>query len=457
MFESLSDHCAHILATTPSASVSVAVARGDSPIYAEAFGLADIEERRPATAGTAYLIASITKPITATAVCLAAEAGLLGLDDPVERHLDGLQLPRHRDHGAPTVREVLQHRAGLGGHYDFAYAPTSRLAVRQAIERYGTLYREPGSGFEYSNLGYGILDVALQTVTGQDSAAFVKDHVFTPLGLVSCHIGPAYRGPAQQASRYAADGGRYPVYDTSHRGASLAWATASDLAMFGLSHAGTSSVLGAASTAAMQDALPAGSGLGYGLGWFVSHEGTHTIVSHSGSMGGVATMLVVVPELRLAACVLTNRTGTAVRDSVLGHLMGELVPGFTKASLPPGGASAREMTIPSGTWEGHIDTYAGRVLLLLNVRNGQVAASLDGNEPVAGQMVTATQEWDLHAFFAVQLPTPDARADSPLLNLDLNQQDGVLVGAARSLKNGEQDGRLGNYLSHWCELHPFNR
>lgn len=243
MFGSLSDHCAYLLATTPSASVSVAVARDDSPIYAEAFGLADIEEGRPATTGTAYLLASITKPITATAVCLAAEAGLLGLDDPVEKHLDGLRLPRRRDHGTPTVREVLRHRAGLGGHYDFAYAPASRLEVRDAIERYGTLYREPGSGFEYSNLGYGVLDVVLGTVTGQDPAAFVKDNVFAPMGLLSCHLGPAYDGPAQEAARYSADGGRYPVYDTSHRGASLAWATASDLVMFGLSHAGGPGVL----------------------------------------------------------------------------------------------------------------------------------------------------------------------------------------------------------------------
>ncbi|MEW9528272.1 serine hydrolase domain-containing protein [Microbispora sp. NPDC049125] len=445
------------MATTPSASVSVAVARGDSPVYAGAFGMADMEEGRPATTGTAYLIASITKPITATAVCLAAEAGLLSLDDPAEKHLDGLLLYRSQDYGAPTVRQVLQHRAGLGGHYDFAYAPIARLAVRQAIERYGTLYREPGSAFEYSNLGYGILDEVLRTVTGQDPAAFVKEHVFGPLGLASCHIGPAYRGPAQEAARYSAVGGRYPVYDTSHRGASLAWATASDLAMFGLSHAGAPSVLGAASIAAMRDALPTGSGLGYGLGWFASHEGPHTIVSHSGSMGGVATMLVVVPELRLAACVLTNRTGTVVRDAVLGHLMSELVPGFTRASVPPGGVPAREMTIPSGTWEGHIDSYAGNIPLTLNVRSGQVAASLDGGEPVAAQMVTATADWDLRALFAVQLPTPDARADSPLLNLDLNQRDGVLAGAARSLKDGEQDGRLGNCLSHWCELRPSNR
>ncbi|MEU4576291.1 serine hydrolase domain-containing protein [Nonomuraea sp. NPDC023979] len=453
MFESLGDHCAHVLTTTPSASVSVAVARDGAPVHAEAVGMADLEEGRPATTGTAYLLASITKPMMATAVCLAAEEGLLGLDDPVEKHLDGLRLARPRDHGEPTVREVLQHRAGLGSHYDFAYAPAPSVTARQAVERYGTLYREPGSGFEYSNLGYGVLDLVLRSVTGQDPAGFVRDRVFTPLGLRSCHIGPEYRGPAQEAARHTADGGRYPVCDTSHRGATLAWATATDLAMFGLSCADAPGVLGRDSRAAMLDALPIGPGLGYGLGWFVSRQGAHTVVSHSGSMGGVATMLVVVPELRLAACVLTNRTGAAVRESVLVHLMGELVPGFTRASLPPpADAPAREMTVPAGVWEGRIDTYEGGVPLVLRVRDGQAEVSLDGGEPVAGELATATPEWDLRALFAVQLPTADARADSPLLNLDLNERDGVLTGAARALKDGEQGGLLGNFLSHWCEL-----
>ncbi|GLW10670.1 hypothetical protein Misp01_57980 [Microtetraspora sp. NBRC 13810] len=461
MLAGLAEHCAGTLAATGAASVSVAVARDGEVVHAEAAGLADVAAGRPATTGTAYLLASVTKPITATGVCLAAEAGLLDLDDPVEKHLGGIRLPRRRHRGAPTVRQVLGHRAGLGGHFDFSYAdePAALPPARRAIERYGTLYHEPGSRFEYSNLGYGVLDVVLENVTGRDPAAYARDRIFAPLGLTSCHIGPSYEGPAGEAVRHSADGLPYPVYDTSHRGASLGWATAPDLAMFGLTQAGGPGVLGPAATAAMRAALPVGAGrgdgLGYGLGWFVSRSGGHEIVGHSGSMGGVATMLAVVPGLRLAVSVLTNSSGAAARTSVVEYVMAELVPGFTAAALPPFPVRERAMRVPPGAWEGLIGTEAGAVPLALRLgADGRLAARLDGGEPAPALIVTASADWDLRAAFALQLPTPDARLNTPLLMLELNEERGTLTGAARAVKNGEDGGRLGNQLSHWCELNP---
>ncbi|WP_228638860.1 serine hydrolase [Microtetraspora sp. AC03309] len=459
MFEGLAEHCVTALRVGGCASVSVAVAREDAVVLAEAYGLADVAEGRPATSDTAYLLASVTKPITATAVCAAADAGLLDLDDPVEDHLSGVRLPRHRDYGAPTVRQVLQHRAGFGAHYDFFYAdsPAIKPTARESIERYATLYREPGSGFEYSNLGYGILDVVLETVTGQDPATYVRDRVFGPLGLTSCHIGPTYEGPAQEALRYSADGRVYPVCDTTHRGATLAWATASDLAMFGLSQAGGRGILRPGTATAMRAALPVNAHLGYGLGWFVSRGSRHTIISHSGSMGGVATMLAVVPDLRLAVSVLTNQSGSAVRTAVAGHVMEELVPGFSLDSLPPGLPSERTATIRPGRWAGHVFTDAGALPLVLRVgAAARVEVELDG-EAAQARFGGASEDWELRLSVPLQIPTRDARVNSPSLGLELNPdhdscRDGRLVGAARAMRNGEGDGWLGNFLSHWCEL-----
>jgi CubicO group peptidase (beta-lactamase class C family) len=64
-------------------SVTVAVARGERIIWNEAFGWADRERRREATTETPYSIASVTKPITATAIMLLSDRGKLSLDDPV--------------------------------------------------------------------------------------------------------------------------------------------------------------------------------------------------------------------------------------------------------------------------------------------------------------------------------------------------------------------------------------
>ncbi|GAA1263124.1 hypothetical protein Psi02_58750 [Planotetraspora silvatica] len=458
MLEGLAEHGAEVVAAGGCASVSVAVAQGDSVVHAEAFGLADVAMGRRATTDTAYLVASVTKPVTATAVCVAADAGSLDLDAPVEDYLPGCRLPRFRMHRTPTVRELLQHRGGLGIHHDFFYAdsPVARAAARRTVERYGTLYREPGSRFEYSNLGYGILDMVLESVTGQDPADYVREQVFGPLGLTSCHIGPAYHGPAQEALRYTADGRVYPVYDSTHRGASLAWGTAADLAVFGLSQAGGRGVLRPGTAAEMRAAAPIDDRLGYGLGWFVSRGGRHTVLSHSGSMGGVAALLAVVPDLRLSVCVLTNQSGGQARTSVAEHVLTELVDGFTPDLLPPGDERERPVAVPAGSWEGRVRVAgAADVSIALRLHaDGRAEAGVDGGEMIEAQIVTASDYWDLRVGVPLQLPTADALVNSPYLGLELDLRGDALVGAARAMKNGEGDGLLGNCYSHWCELEP---
>jgi CubicO group peptidase (beta-lactamase class C family) len=458
MLDGLAEFCGQTLAACGSASVSVAVAHRDTVVFAEAFGLADITGGRPATSETAYLLASLTKPVTAAAVAAAVTGGLLDLDEPIENYLGGLRLARHRDYAAPTVRQVLQHRAGLGTHYDFRYAdsPAIMPTAREAIERYGTLYREPGSRFEYSNLGYGLLDLALRTATGRDPGEFTRDQVLGPLGLTSYHLGPSYPGPGPAALRYAADGRQYPLCDTSHRGASLGWATAPDLAMFGLSQGGGAGIAGPAAPAVVRAALPTDDPrLGYGLGWFVSASDRHPVLSHSGSMGGVANMLLVVPGRELSVCVLTNQTGTAARSAIVGRVMTELMPDFALASLPPAVGAERAMTIQPGTWAGRIHSYAGPVPLVLRILpDARAQIRLDGGEPAHADLVGASAHWDLRIGAPVQLPVPDARVNSPRLGLELSAAGGGLTGAARAYKDGEDGGWLGNLFSYWCELTP---
>ncbi|AXI76638.1 serine hydrolase domain-containing protein [Peterkaempfera bronchialis] len=429
----LADHCADVLTAYGCPSVSVAVAQRGVVTLAEAHGLADPATGRPATTDTAYLLASVTKPITATAVCLAADQGLLALDAP---------LPG-RDSG-PTIRQVLLHRGGFGQHYDFSYDTTD---AEVALDDYAALYREPGSGFEYSNLGYGLLGRALAAATGQEFGDVVRERVFAPLGLTAAHLGPRHQG--LQAVPHTADGRAYPAYGTSHPGASLGWATASEAALFGLSY---SRLLRPETATAMLDGIPIDGRLGYGLGWFVSSGDGPRTVSHSGSMGGVATMLVVLPDQETALCVLTNSTDRRARDAVVGRLLDGLVADRDSVVLPPPVSAERPMAVPEGRWTGGISTPDREVPLTLRVRpDRQVELRLDGGAAVMAQ-ATASADWDLRVSFPVQLPSVDARRNSPASGLELALRDGHLTGAARAFKDGEGDGWLGNLLSHPCAL-----
>ena len=97
----LDEFCTQALAEHGCASVSLAVVEGDRPVLTRAYGLADVADQQPATPETVYGLASVTKAFTATAVCLAADEGLLDLDAPI---------PGSYRWTAPTPRQLLRHR-----------------------------------------------------------------------------------------------------------------------------------------------------------------------------------------------------------------------------------------------------------------------------------------------------------------------------------------------------------
>lgn len=460
MFHDLTELCHQELAKSALPSLSVAVGRHGEVVHAETFESADHHAASATTAATPYLLASVTKPIVATAVALLYQQGRLDLDAPLEDYLDGVRLPVPDGvaSAAPTVRHALHHTAGLGTHYDFYYGdePQARPEPAETLPRYATIFRQPGSTFEYSNLGYALLDEVIGSVTGKDPARFVKDEVLTPIGATSGWLGPSYHGTTAPAPRWAKTGERYPDYDSTHRGASLAWLSASDLVRFGMAHAGGPTILDDTTLAVAH--TPSGvtrpdqaPGDGYAFGWNVRQR----MLTHAGAMGGVSTVVSVVPAQGLAVAVLCNRTNAgetvnAIRDHILESLLPDYEPAADAEPVERAGAP-----VTPGTWSGHISTYAGEIPVALRVsEEGDVAADLGTTTgiPVEVEPHSPGQPYDVHLTLPVRLPTPDARHHCPTVVLTLDQTEGRLHGAARAQKTDEAGGRVGNCRSHWCAL-----
>ncbi|MFC4033583.1 serine hydrolase domain-containing protein [Streptomyces polygonati] len=446
----LDDLCVEALAAHRCPSVSVALAADGEVVFARAWGQADLATGRAATPATAYALGSITKPITATAVCRAADEGLLDLDIPVPGELLPSFGSRHR---RPTPRQLLQHQGGLGAFYTFDYGDGAPLVD---ADRYAVAHREPGSGFEYANLGYRVLGRLLADATGQPLGEAVRDRVFGPLGLDGCHLGPHYPGPAPTAVRHTIDGRPYPDYDCPHPGATLGWATAAELALFAQHF---ERLLKPGTAAAVRDALPVNEHLGYGLGWSVTGPaGGPRLLHHSGGGGGVAVMVVAVPEQRLSVAVLTNSTSKAARDAILRGLLGELVPGFREEWIVSVVTDpARPLELPAGSWTGRIGAPERELAVELRIGEaGRIELRVDGDQ--AEGTATASRAWDLRADLPLQLPTADARISSPLLTLALRLAPAsagpTLTGVAHAYKSGDAEGFLGNYLAHRCALRP---
>ncbi len=275
--------------------------------------------------------------------------------------------------------------------------------------------------------------------------------MFEPLGLTALHLGPAYPGPAPRATRYTTDGRAYPPFcDTSHPGATLGWAPADQLALFAQSY---DRLLKPETAAAVREASPVNPSLGYGLGWCLSRGTGPLVQSHGGGMGGVAAIVATVPEQHLSVSVLTNTTDKTARDKITHRILDTLVPGFSPESINPFAADpVRPLRLPTPNWRGSISTPEGDIPLSLTVSPEDDRARLHLNGETAEAPASASRAWDLQATFPLQLPTADARINSPALSLHLRHDNGDLTGVARACKPGDADGLLGNLLTHTCQL-----
>ena len=314
------------------ASLTVAVSQDGETIWSESWGWADRERRIPAGVHTAYSLASISKPVTATGLMVLVERGKIDLELPVDDYLGRQKLTGFAGDAADaSVRRVAGHMAGLPLHYQFFYEdePFTRPSMEETIRRYGILVTKPGDVYQYSNLGYGILDYCIERQSGKPFADFMRSEVFLPLGMTHTSIGIDAGLDPYAAVRYSQDGTRIPFYDFDHRGASAVFASAHDLLRFGNFHIGilpdgAEQVLKKESRAAMRVVNEESK---YGIGWRVTpHPAGVDVVSHRGGMGGVSTMLNLVPEKRLVVTALSNsrdstayRAGAMTVDTLLGE------------------------------------------------------------------------------------------------------------------------------------------
>ena len=165
---------------------SIALVRDGELVWAGAYGYADLAQERKMTVDAVCRAESISKSVTAWGVMKLVEQGQISLDDPVQQYLGEEQLP---DDIGPevTVRRLLSQNAGmpLGPiGVGVEYAPQSEMpSLRDYLAQEVRLVRDPGSGFLYSNVGFNLLELLIEEVTGRDFAAYMGDEILAPLGM----------------------------------------------------------------------------------------------------------------------------------------------------------------------------------------------------------------------------------------------------------------------------------
>jgi CubicO group peptidase (beta-lactamase class C family) len=173
---------------------TLALVRRGAVVWSGAYGYADRAQQRQMTVDAVFRAESISKPVTAWGVMRLVEQGHIDLDAPVEQYAGNFKFPETAyDERMITVRRLLSNSAGLplgpigpGAEY----SPGSDMpSLRDYLSEEAHLVREPGAEFAYSNVGFNMLELLVEDVTGRDFATYMADEVLGPLGMHRSRFG----------------------------------------------------------------------------------------------------------------------------------------------------------------------------------------------------------------------------------------------------------------------------
>lgn len=354
-------------------SAAYAIARNGVVLHAAAVGAADRERKVAASLQTPYALASLSKPITATALRVLLHGSGLSLDAPIQELLPALA--PEDGHADPlqgiTLARLLHHTAGLGTYARIHYGDEIAAAwarTSSAQRPYLRTVQTPGRIAEYSNLGYGLIGAAIAARSGESFEGYLQRSVFTPLDMRDAFVA----GTDAHAGAVGYDTALKPIgslwNDTP--GAGNVFASVNDLLRFGAFHLDPSrfeamlALLPAAEVMAMRSpdsdgaAHPMYGDAWYGQGWYVRGPvASPRQIWHEGGMPGASTLLALYPEQGLVLTVLVNRSEAQPFVQALAErLLREAWPEAPVLGLDPtvGFAPLSAPTRFGGDWTGTV-------------------------------------------------------------------------------------------------------
>jgi len=160
------------------------VATKDRVVHLAAVGKADLASGRPMEPDAIFRVASMTKPITSTALMMLIEQGKLAVDDPVDKHIPAFAGQKLKDGSAArpvTIRDIVTHTAGLATSPGSGNQDGSLAQMADAIGKL-PLEFAPGSKWQYSS-GITIAGRLIEIASGESYADYLQRHIFGPLGM----------------------------------------------------------------------------------------------------------------------------------------------------------------------------------------------------------------------------------------------------------------------------------
>ena len=319
-------------------AVSVAIFRGGEVVWQKGYGWADIKNHLAADAWTIGRTGSISKTFTAVLMMQLAERGVIDLDEPVVNHLPAIAelVDPPVNVSTLTFRMLASHTAGLVREPALEGAADGPIfgwegKIMASIPRTG-FKTPPLTEYSYSNIGYGILGLALSRAAGVPFMDLMETLIFDPLGLSSttfildspdlwARMSVGYdrdRATGTVSSELATREHFGRGYKVPNGGV---YSTVGDLAVFAAALMGEAPVqiLSDDSRLNMQTAQPPATG--YGLGLQITDGEQIPLFGHGGSVAGYNADFRFDPETRLGVAMLRTTSYNPPMSGLLRALI----------------------------------------------------------------------------------------------------------------------------------------
>lgn len=371
--------------------IALAVVKDGKVVFAQGFGLADVEQGLAVKPETIFAIGSSTKAFTATMLGMLQDDGKLNFDDPITKYLPYFELPIEGPDEAGdstvTLRDLLCHRTGFT-RMSMLWG-TGEVAREQILHT--AVSAEPWAGFREKFLYNNVMFLAAGTAGGVAAEStwdeLVQQRILIPLGMTSTTLSVT---EAQADARLALG------YEWNTDTESFDHKRMLDLHSIGPAGSINSNVLDMAkwlsfqmadgqhageqliSESALHDTWTANIAMSenmeYGMGWMLQERLEMRVIEHGGNIDGFGAQVAFMPEAGIGYVLLTNITATPLQQGsisiVFDALLGDPKPEAVQVS-------ADDLSSYVGNYTANFATFKDATFEVL-VQNEHLAVDVPG-------------------------------------------------------------------------------
>lgn len=323
--------------------LAITVLKHNTVYFEKGYGYANREEKtRVDPNSTIFRIASVSKPLAATALAKMVQEGLIDLDTSFYTYVP--YYPRKNFDF--TIRQLAGHTAGIRGYRGKEYVLNQPFSIKESIAVFqdDALLFEPGTAYFYNSFDWVLISLAMQEVSGVPFETYVQQYVLEPLGLKNTFAKETANASPQIATFYSKYLGIFakavPVNNFYKLAGGGYLSTSADIARFGQAYLNHTAINKEVATQFLTSQTVNGTPTYYGLGWQVSRDKKgRSYYGHVGNGVGGYAIFYIYPEEHMVISILMNCTNPGVEKD-LEEIVAILIdsqyqnPKFQEDSLP---------------------------------------------------------------------------------------------------------------------------